>query len=327
MSRYTTRLVKEDEIESALDFAWPIAQQHDLFTFPFFNTSDELRDTLSLFSKKEGLFLIGIFDSDRLIALLPLAFRKSDEIGTWDKGIYIQMDKIKYAEAMEIFKEFISDELSFKRKKLYCGIRTEFQEAKKYFEAEQSVIFEEDYITNYENQRDILEINNKEKIGLNPSINILDIHNLVNNSNGKDDDAKETILKSYFDYHDKAYPGYYWTSNRIKKHIKDFRIFIVYRQSSKNEIMILGGIFLRVIEGEGDIYGLSDIGKEDLNLVTTESPESIREFLLYKVLKNGYEEGLKSTMFFCEEIKDYHLALKFGFKPLGNYRVYLWDLE
>ena len=245
-----------------------------------------------------------------LVALFPLVFRDSDEMGTLDKGIYIHEEMIKYAEAMDIFKTFISKELTFEGKKIYCGIRSDYQDASNYFESEGSEILEETYITNLKFEGDFLNSLNKEPIVLDPFIKIFDTKDNTNICSPK-------ILNAYFEYHDKAYPGYYWTSERLRNHLHDFRIIFALKQTPEEDVIILGSIFVREIEGTGDVYGLSDMG---------EPSEALREVLFHKAMQNGYADNLTSMMFFCDDINDYHLALKKGFKTMGNYTVYLWKL-
>ena len=59
MPIYATRLLQEQELEIALNFAWPIAQQHDYFYFPFYNSSDELKEIFSRYFERKGLYQIG----------------------------------------------------------------------------------------------------------------------------------------------------------------------------------------------------------------------------------------------------------------------------
>ncbi len=323
MPNYTTRLLQGHELELAIDFAWPIAQHHEYFYFPFYNSYDELKIIFSRFFEKEGLYLIGIFEGSILVALFPLVFRESEEIGGWDKGIYIHDEKIKYSNAMDIFKTFISDDLGFEGKEIYCGIRSDYQDAIKCFEREGSEILEETHITNFEFISENPKNLNVETIVLDPFIEILNINDVTICSS-------QTILNAYYDYHDKAYPGYYWTSERLKNHLHDFRIIIAFKYSMEQEVIILGSIFVREIEGTGDVYGLSNISEQNSNCCisgTTVSSEILREALLHKALQNSHANGLKSMMFFCEEINDYHLALRKGFKTMGNYKVYLWNLK
>lgn len=320
MPIYTTRLLQENELEFAINFAWPIAQQRNYFYFPYYNTLDELSEDFTRFFIKKGLYLIGIFEGSILVALFPLVFRENEDIGGWDKGIYILDEKTNYSTAMALFKKFISNDLGFGGKKIYCGIRSDYQSATEYFKREDSELLEETYITSFDFNDSFHESLNREMFKLDPSIKILELNDTTN----------DYIYNSYFEYHDKAYPGYYWTSERLKKHLQDFRVIIAYMCSAEQEVTILGGIFVREIEGTGDVYGLSIIGVKDSDQyisATTERSDTLREALFHKALQNGHENGLKLMMFFCEEIDDYHLAIQKGFKAMGNYTLYLWDLN
>ncbi|MBM7562945.1 hypothetical protein [Fusibacter tunisiensis] len=327
MENYTTRLLVKNELDLALNFAWPIASQQKYFYFPYYNNYDELNEIFTRFFDKKGLYLIGIFMNCEIVALFPLVFRDDDNIGSWDKGIYINDTGISYYTAMELFKNFISKNLGFNSKKIYCGINSDYSDAVIYFGKEKSEILEETYITNFkfeDVQKFIIPIDHQI---LNGSIRIYDFKEELKRKEFLE--QHNEVYRSYFKYHDHAYPNYYWTSERLKKHLHDFRIIVAVWYMSEDNFKILGSIFIREIDGVGDIYGLSDQLEQDQDFLIIEpklTSTKLRELLLIYGIENSQHADTKSMMFFCEDIKDYNLAISKGFENMGKYTVYLWKV-
>lgn len=325
MQRYNTRLLNKEEHELVLNFTWDIAQKREFFYFPYFKSKEEVHALIHRFFEQEGLYLIGIFEEKSLVAVFPLVFRAGEEIGMWDKGIYIENQKITYETAMNHFKQFIKVDLGFGSKKIYCGINSDYQEARAYYTKEQSVVIEESYITNHDFMNQPPKCGALESNVMDLEVNYLDLTHYRESLIGFSSEVlkQDKFFDTYFKYHDKAYAGYYWSAERMKKHVEDFRIIIAYSQAEKEQILISGAIFVREIEGVGDVYGLSDGFNEDDNQAAS---ICVRENLLCKAMENGYKDGLKSMMYFAEESSDYELAQRMGFEPLGKYTVYLWAL-
>lgn len=325
MKNYTTRLLIKAELDLALNFAWPIALQQKYFFFPYYNNYDELNEIFTRFFDKKGLYLIGIFMNCEIVALFPLVFRDDDNIGTWDKGIYINDTVISYNTTMRLFKDFIGMNLGFKNKKIYCGINSDYFDAQRYFETEKSEILEKTYITNlkYKDiQKLIMPIEHQKPNG---SIRIYDFKEELKHKEFLEQHGE--VFNAYFKYHDIAYPNYYWTSERLKKHLHDFRIIAAVRYISEDDFKILGSIFIREIEGAGDVYGLSDqIEQDQLKMEPELTSLKLREMLLSYGIKNSQCDDIKSMMFACEEIRDYNLAISKGFEELGKYTVYVWQV-
>lgn len=325
MQKYITRLLNKEEHELVLNFTWEIAQKREFFYFPFYYSKEEINTVIHRFFEKEGLYLIGIFEEKNLVAVFPLVFRAGEEIGLWDKGIYIENLKITYETAMNYFKQFIKVDLGFGAKKIYCGINSDYQAASNYFKNEQSVVIEESYITNLDFMNQPPKCGAVEWSHVDSEVKYIDLTHYRKSLTGFANESldHDLFFDTYFKYHDKAYAGYYWNAERMKKHVEDFRIIIAYSQAEKEQILISGAIFVREIEGVGDVYGLSDVFIEDDNQAAS---ICVRENLLLKAMENGYKDEIKSMMYFAEERSDYELAQRMGFEPLGKYTVYLWAL-
>lgn len=316
-----------DELDLALAFAWPIATQQKQFYFPYYESYAELKNVFLRFFDKKGLYLIGIFNKDDIVALFPLVFKEDDNVGSWDKGIYLNGEVMTYETAMKLFREFIGRTLGFKHKRIYCGINNSYSDAAQYFVKEKSEILEEAYITNF--KFDEFSVSNI------PIDSQIPYHNLkiIDFKECYQNDALskhcEEVLDEYFNYHDSSFPDYYWTSKRLKKQIHDFRILVAVWYDSEDSFVILGGMFIREIERVGDIHGLSDHVDKNKNHLGKEvrlTSNTVRELLLNQAIKNSHHNDMESIMFFCENQRDYNLAISKGFEDLGKYTVYLWHI-
>lgn len=314
MKRFKARLLAENEWNDLIAFAWPIAQKRERYYFPYFNSVEEMKEVFRCFFSQKGLYPIGLFDGKAIVAFLPMVYSVGELSGNWDKGIYIETDKISYEEAMTCFKSFLIDKFEMSGKKFYCTVREDYLDANNYFECENSVCIEEAYISN---------LTFSENINFLPDDQLKSIHNEIMYIDFKDqmnDSTLGDLEDAYFEYHDKAYPEYYWNAQRIKKCLKDFRIVAAYKEIESLKKVMVGSIFVREIDGRGDIYGLSALNAEN------HQREMIQENLLKTALANASLDKLKSIMFFCEDKCHYQLSLKNGFLPMGHYKVFHWEI-
>ena len=126
------------------------------------------------------------------------------------------------------------------------------------------------------------------------------------------------ICKSDFDsyapFHDKYFQRIYWTSNRLRKALEDWHIF-VYRQ----EGIIEGSIFITECdENTIEIFGLAVSDKY--------KGRGIEEVLLVRSLDKLFRDNpyIKQTIFFIDDIEGEELETvkKIGFNYFSSYRCY-----
>lgn len=127
----------------------------------------------------------------------------------------------------------------------------------------------------------------------------------------------EESFDSYADFHDKHWVNSYWTSDRLRKELDKWHIFVY------GEEQIEASIFITFCnEDTIEIFGVA-ISEEN-------KKEGLKEKLISAALKEIFKEypTIKNTIFFIDdnEEEDLRIANALGFNYFSSYRCYEWQI-
>ena len=278
-------VISKKDISIAVDFAWELSQIPETSSYPLYKDKDKLEENFKKSLLRNNNILLGYYKNNELIAVINFFFIESEKY-LQTTGVYISSD---YNEVMnELINMLKSDYPNYKA---LFGFQKENLKANKYF---------------IENRYECID-------------SCLDMRLSTDDFKGtKYNDNIFEICKSDFDsyapFHDKYFQRIYWTSNRLRKALEDWHIF-VYRQ----EGIIEGSIFITECdENTIEIFGLAVSDKY--------KGRGIEEVLLVRSLDKLFRDNpyIKQTIFFIDDIEGEELETvkKIGFNYLSSYRCY-----
>lgn len=256
--RIIIREILYNELEKNLEFSWRLSRLPSTNSYPLFSTFVEMKTKFERAIENESDKLYAVLLDGSLCGVVCLeVIPENHYIQT--VGIYISNN---FNIVMsEIFHKLRNEYTGYE---IYLGYPKENTLAFNYCMNENFSLIESSID---------FRLHSSEFTGFNESLNI----NRITEDN----------FERYAEYHEKQFQGIYWTSERLKQRLAQWRIYT--HQTGK---LIDGCIFLNVWENNCEIFGLSDTsnGKILTYLLLSQA--------LSEVIKN---DNVNNVIFFIED--------------------------
>ena len=283
------KVINENDISVAVDFSFKFSQRPETSSYPLYEDRNKIEENFKKSLYKNNSKLLGYYENNKLIAVINFFFIESEKY-LQTTGVYIAS---KYNEVM--------NELMLKLRREYSNYRALFGFPKENIDANNFFV---------ENDYKCID-------------SCLDMRlNTINLKGIKRNDNISKLCKDEFDsykvFHDEHFQGIYWTSERLREALDDWKIF-VYRPKDTIE----GSIFIKVCdENTMEVFGLSVSDKY--------IGKGIEEVLLSQGLENLFRDkpSIKQTIFFIDDVEgeDLEMVQKLGFDYFSSYRCYQVEL-
>lgn len=279
------KAISEESLYIAIDFAWELSQKPESSSYPMYKDKNQLEDNFKRWIKKNDTQLLGYYINNQLIAVVSF-FSIDNEKYIQSTGIFISS---KYNEVMDKLISMIK--IDFTGYKCLFGFPKENIDAYNYFTKK-----------GYECIDSCLDMR------LNTTELIITEHN---------NDVYKIYKKdfdSYALFHDKSFTRTYWTSERLRENLDDWRIFI-YKYDGNIE----GSIFIKYCnKNTVEIFGVSVTDKC--------TKKRIEEKLISQSLEMVFIENsfIENAILFIDDCENERLEMieKLGFKYFSSYCCY-----
>lgn len=270
------------DLEEAIEFAWDITRRDGKAGYPEKTWEyDGLREEfIKAYNHQDDKMLL-LRSGEDINGVVCLFVDKENEYLQTIGGIYYKDD---FEYVLNKFIEYLEE--NFKSYDMIIGYTSKDKNILKVLEQKGEIFEKAEFFKLYKNNLKIKDIRE-------------DIRLLTTDD-----------LEDFSDIHDKINPDMYWTSERLKKNLDNWRIF-VYREMGKIKSYIMSQVYTDLT---GEIFNITNVGFLD---------RSIIEDLVYIVCKDMFDIGVTDIVSSCDmESYEKDLYYKLGFERTNDYIGY-----
>lgn len=270
------------DLEEAIEFAWDITRRDGKAGYPEKTWEyDGLREEfIKAYNHQDDKMLL-LRSGEDINGVVCLFIDKENKYLQTIGGIYYKDD---FEYVLNKFIEYLEE--NFKSYDMIIGYTSKDKNILKVLEQKGEIFEKAEFFKLYKNNLKIKDIRE-------------DIRLLTTDD-----------LEDFSDIHDKINPDMYWTSERLKKNLDNWRIF-VYREMGKIKSYIMSQVYTDLT---GEIFNITNVGFLD---------RSIIEDLVYIVCKDMFDIGVTDIVSSCDmESYEKDPYYKLGFERTNDYIGY-----
>ncbi|MGL4338670.1 MAG: GNAT family N-acetyltransferase [Turicibacter sp.] len=276
--------VKEENLEDIVNYSWQIASDKTKSGFPRLNSYQDMYDRFLKAIKHREDKVLAYYHQNQLIGVLRLLVVKENNYLEALGGIYTHVD---FKVVAPPFIQYIKEN--------YKGFELDFGFPKEYSDA---IIYLEEIKAKLCCASVVMELRVKDYVRSEARYQVSAL--------------KPKDYQAYKAFHDKYYPNFYWSSDRVLETLENWKIYNVIENEK-----IVGSIFIRLLGNQtAEIFGLAiEPNYKNTNLELELLSESLADII---------QCGIEEVLFFVDEkaLADYEASLKTGFKQIDTYRSY-----
>lgn len=270
------------DLEEAIEFAWDVTRRDEKAGYPEKTWEYEgLREEfIKAYNHKDDKMLL-LRSGEDITGVVCLFVDKQDMYLQTIGGIYYKDD---FEYVLNKFIEYL--EKNFKNYEIIIGYTSKDKNILKVLEQKGEIFEKAEFFKLYKNNLKFKDIRE-------------DIRLLTTDD-----------FEDFSDIHDKINSNMYWTSERLKEDLDNWRIF-VYKESGKIKSYIMIRVYLDLT---GEIFNITNVGILD---------QSIIEDLIYVGCKDMFDIGVTNIISSCDmDSYENDLYYKLGFERTNDYIGY-----